>query len=299
MIPKLEMLIALAKERHFGRAAESLGITQPTLSSGIRQLEDHLGVKLVHRGARYGGLTPEGQRALEMARGIVGDMRRLRQEMRATRHGLSGQVRLAVIPTALTWAAWVVKRFTDQHPGVKVQVLSRASAEILAMIEDLEADAGLTYLDNEPLGRVAQMPLYRESYRLVCLPDHPLAGRESVAWADLAGERLCLLTPDMQNRRIINRNFMEAGLQADAMLESSSTLVLIAFVADGAGATILPTDLARFLAAGHALAAVPITGGVQAHAVGLIAPYQEPQTPVLAALFETARRLGRADPPPG
>ena len=104
MIPKLEMLIALAREKHFGRAAESLGITQPTLSTGIRQLEEQLGVKLVIRGSRFGGLTPEGQRALIRARQIVGDTRRLREEMRASREGLAGHLRLAVIPTALTCA---------------------------------------------------------------------------------------------------------------------------------------------------------------------------------------------------
>jgi DNA-binding transcriptional LysR family regulator len=105
MIKQLEMLLALAKEQHFGHAAERLGITQPSLSGGIRQLEDQLGVKLVQRGSRYGGLTPEGQRVLVWARQIVGDSRRLRDEMRAVREGLSGHLRLAVIPTALTWAA--------------------------------------------------------------------------------------------------------------------------------------------------------------------------------------------------
>ena len=64
MIQKLEMLLALAKTQQFGRAAELLGVTQPSLSSGIKQLEDQLGVKLVQRGSRFGGLTPEGQRAL-------------------------------------------------------------------------------------------------------------------------------------------------------------------------------------------------------------------------------------------
>ena len=75
MIDKLEMFIALAQERHFGRAAEACGVTQPTLSSAIRQLEDQLGVQLVFRGSRYQGLTPEGQRVLDWGRRIVGDMR--------------------------------------------------------------------------------------------------------------------------------------------------------------------------------------------------------------------------------
>ncbi|MCU0912495.1 MAG: LysR family transcriptional regulator, partial [Rhodobacteraceae bacterium] len=84
MIDKLEMLIALAQERHFGKAAESLGVAQPTLSTGIKQLEDQLGVQLVFRGSRFRGLTPEGQRALEWARQIVGDARQLKEEMRFT-----------------------------------------------------------------------------------------------------------------------------------------------------------------------------------------------------------------------
>ena len=85
MIDKLQMFIALAKERHFGRAAEACGVTQPSLSSAIRQLEEQLGVQLVHRGSRFQGLTPEGKRVLERSLKIVGDVRALRDEMRVAR----------------------------------------------------------------------------------------------------------------------------------------------------------------------------------------------------------------------
>ena len=295
MIHKLEMLIALAREQHFGHAAESLGITQPTLSSGIRQLEEELGTRLVIRGARYGGLTPEGQRALDMARQIVGDTRRLREEMRSSTHHLSGRVRLAVIPTALTWAAWLVTRFAADHPNVAFTIHSATSAEILSRLENLEIDAGLTYLDNEPLGRVARVPIYRETYVLVCRPDHPLAARAALGWGDLGGLRLCLLTPDMQNRRIINRNFMEAGLEPDAPVEASATLVLASLVAQGDFVTILPTGMGQFLAHGGDLVAVPVTGGHAPHAVGLVAQYHDPQTPVLRALFQTAQRIAERE----
>src|SRR5262249_13219162 len=101
MIDKLEFFIALARNQHFGRAAEECGVTQPTLSAAIRQLEDTLGVVLVQRGSRYNGLTPEGQRVLEWARRIVGDARTMREEIRAARFGLAGHVRIAAIPTAL------------------------------------------------------------------------------------------------------------------------------------------------------------------------------------------------------
>lgn len=295
MIGKLEMFIALAKERHFGRAAERLGITQPTLSTGIKQLEDQLGVKLVQRGSRFGGLTPEGQRALVWARQIVGDARRLREEMRFTREGLSGHLRMAVIPTALTWASRLAHEFNRRHPNVHFTILSRTSVEILQMLENLDVDAGISYLDNEPLGRVTTQLLYRESYSLLCARDHALAGRETVAWTDLADLKLCLLTPDMQNRRIINRKLLDAGIAPEVTTESNSTVVLSSHVARGDWATILPADMAAFLAAGHGLQPIPISDRDAGHAVGLVAAHQEPHTPVLHALLNEAQQIAGAN----
>ncbi len=291
MIDKLEMFIAVAKEGHFGRAATSLGITQPTLSTGIKHLEEQLGVQLIFRGSRFGGLTPEGQTALIWARKIVGDTRQLREEMRFKRHGLSGQLRIAVIPTALTWAAKLSSRFSDAHPNVRFTILSRTSVEILSMLDNLDVDAGISYLDNEPMGRVSTEPLYEERYMLVCAEGSPFAGRRAVGWDELVGQKLCLLTPDMQNRRIINKYFAAAGVMPEARIESNSTVVVMANVEAGDWLTILPEDMANFLAAGKRLKLVPLSGGESAHTVGLVAPYRDPHTPVLGALLREARRL--------
>ena len=101
VIDKLEFLLALAREKHFGRAAEACGVTQPTLSAGVKQIEDAFGVLLVNRGSRFQGFTPEGERVLDWARRIVGDTRAMRQEVHALKHGLAGRLRIAAIPTAL------------------------------------------------------------------------------------------------------------------------------------------------------------------------------------------------------
>ena len=167
MIDKLEFFIALAKQQHFGRAAEECGVTQPTLSAAIKQLEDQLGVMLVLRGSRFQGLTPEGAQVLEWARRIVGDARTMREEMRAARHGLSGRIRIAAIPTALAMVPRLTTPFRDKHPGVTFSILSRTSIEVLSLLGNFEIDAGITYLDNEPLGRVASVPLYSERYQLI------------------------------------------------------------------------------------------------------------------------------------
>lgn len=293
MIDKLEMFIALANERHFGRAAEACRVTQPSLSGAIRQLEDQLGVQLVFRGSRFQGLTPEGQRVLDWARKIVGDMRALKDEMRTVHAGLSGNLRLGVIPTALPMVADLTGPFIARHPNVRVTILSRTSAEILAGIESLELDAGITYLDNEPLGRVAQVPLYTEFYRLLCAPSSPLAARASVTWSDVAAEALCLLTSDMQNRRIINQHLTEAGTRPAPTVESNSTIALVAHVRTGNWASVVPRKLAEMFTGPGGLAAIPIVEPEAEHLVGLIAPRRDPQTPVLQALIEEAARLSR------
>ena len=160
MIDKLEFLLALAREQHFGRAAEACGVSQPTLSAGIKQLEEQLGVLLVQRGSRFRAFTPEGERTLDWARRIVGDSRALKSEIDALRHGLSGHLKIAAIPTTLAMVAEITTPYRERHPNVRFTILSRTSAEVLTLLENLEVDAGVTYLDNEPLGRVTAVPFY-------------------------------------------------------------------------------------------------------------------------------------------
>lgn len=291
MIEKLDMFIALAREQHFGRAAEVCGVTQPSLSAAIKQLEDQLGVMLVHRGSRFQGLTPEGQRVLEWARQIVGDARTMKEEMRAARRGLSGNLRLAVIPTALTLVSELTAEFARDHPNVRFTIWSRTSGEILSMLENLQIDAGLSYLDNEPLGRVTTVPIYAERYVLVLRRDHPLAAQPSLKWAALADLPLCLLTPDMQNRRIINEHLNAVGIHAHPQIEASSLIVLINHVLLNNWATILPRKGAEIFLRDDSLCAVALTAPSASHRVGLIAPHREPHTPVLAALLERAASL--------
>ncbi len=164
VIEKLEFFISVAKERSFSRAADVCGVTQPTLSAGIRQLEDTLGVLLVNRSSRYHGLTAEGERVLEWARRIVGDARAMKEEVRSLKEGLVGRLKIAVIPTALGMVPLLVAPYRDKHPGVTFTVISASSSEILAMLDNLDIDAGITYLDNEPLGRVRSVPLGYERY---------------------------------------------------------------------------------------------------------------------------------------
>jgi DNA-binding transcriptional LysR family regulator len=293
LIDKLEFLIALSRERHFGRAAEACGVTQPTLSAGVKQIEDQMGVLLVNRGSRFRGFTPEGEKVLDWARRIVGDTRAMRQEINALRHGLTGRLRIAAIPTTLAMVASLTTPFRQRHPNVQFTIMSHTSIEVLAQLENLEIDAGVTYLDNEPLGRVATVALYRERYRLLTSFDAPLGDRDSVTWADVAQVPLCLLTPNMQNRRIIDGLLRGAGGSPQPTLESNSMIVLFAHVRTGRWASVMPAKLAETLGLTETIRAIPIVEPEAVHTIGLVVPSREPMTPLAAALVDEAKRLAK------
>jgi DNA-binding transcriptional LysR family regulator len=292
MIDKLEMLLALAREQHFGRAAESCGVTQPTLSAGLKQLEEGFGVLLVQRQSRFIGFTPEGLRVLDWARRIVGDYRAMRDEIRALKRGLAGHLRIAAVPTALPIISTLTTPLHVAHPEVVFTILSRNSIEILNLLDNLEVDAGLTYVDNEPLGRARAIPLYHEHYRLLVASDRPLGDRASVSWAEVAGVPLCLLTPDMQNRRIIDRKLRDAGVEPAPTLQSNSMVVLFSHVRTGQWASVMPAVLAQTMGLPEPIRSIPIDDPAPPPAIGLIYPQREPLPPLTAALVTEARRIG-------
>ncbi len=293
MIDKLDFLLALSREQHFGHAAEACGVTQQTLSAGVKQLENRFGVQLVLRGSRFQGFTPEGERVLEWARRIVADARAMHEEVTGLRRGLTGHLRVAAIPTALPMVARLTTPYRERHPDVRFTVESAASVDIFSLIENLEADAGLTYLDNEPLGRVVAVPLYRERYRFVTATGGAFDGRASVTWAETGRVPLCLLTPNMQNRRIIDQQIREAGVEPAATLESNSMIVLMSHVRTLRWASIMPEILVDALGPLEGLRAIPITAPDLEHTIGLVAPRREPSTPMVTALVSIARSLAR------
>ena len=291
MLDKLEAFIALARAQHFGKAAEELGVTQPTLSAAIKQLEGELGVMLVKRGSRFQGLTDEGEQVLGWARRISGDARAMREQMRSARHGLTGRLRIAAIPTALAMVPRLTTPLRDKHPGVSFSILSRTSIEVLSLLGNFDIDAGITYLDNEPLGRVLSVPLYSERYQLITAAGTRYSDRTAVSWAEVSELPLCLLTPDMQNRRIIDHHLAEAGVSARASLESNSMIVLFSHIRTGKWASIMPLNLAETFGFSEPIRAIPIVEPDASLTVGLVVHPREPHTPLVRALLDEATSL--------
>jgi DNA-binding transcriptional LysR family regulator len=282
-IRQLEYLAALDRERHFGRAAAACHAAQPTLSAGIRSLERELGVPLVRRGREFEALTPEGELILGWAQRALADITSLQQEASRLRGGLEGTLRIGAIPTSLPRSPLLTTRFRERHPRMRVRLTSMSSRQIAHGLEHGEIEAGLTYLDNEPLAHVDAVPLWRERYLLVTPAGEDFGS--AVTWSDAAELRLCLLTPDMQHRRIVDGAFASAGVVPNPAVETNSVSTLIAHARAGLPGITADTWLdANPLPAD--LRAIPLVAPEIEHTIGLVTAASIERTPVITELLD-------------
>jgi DNA-binding transcriptional LysR family regulator len=291
MLEKLEFMIALSRERHFGRAAESCGVAQPTLSLGIQSLEETFNVPLVKRSSRFQGFTPEGERVLVWARRLVGDARAMRQDILGLGAAAETHIRIAAIPSAMPMVAQLTVPFQLSHPGVRFTVLGRSSSVLLELLHQREIDAGVTYLSNEPTGDVSSVPLYREAYLLLTTPDGPLGYADRVTWAQAGDVPLCLLERDLQNRRIIDSILRRIGTEPKPMMETDSMIALIAHVRLGQSASIVPNSAVKTADLSGGLRAIPLVEPEVTHTIGLVVSERFPVQPAVASLMDDARAL--------
>ena len=291
LIKQLQYLVALGRERHFGRAAVACNVSQPTLSAGIRHLEDEMGVPIVERAQRFRGFTPDGQTILVWAQRIVADYEALHQDLSLARQGLAGQLRIGVIPSALPVTSLITGPFARQHPGVNILLRSLTSKEIQRGLDTFELEAGVTYLDNEPLDNVRVRPLYNESYFLIQSRRFAQADTQTVTWEEAAALPLCLLSRDMQNRRIIDSVFRSIGQEPRAQIEANSPISLIAHTRSSAIATILPLSFLSLINGLPDLSMRRLVDPQPAPQIGLVYSARDPVLAVVKTLIASIRRL--------
>ncbi len=243
-VRQLTYLVALARERHFGRAADACSVSQPALSAAIRNMEDELGLAIVQRrGRSFEGFTPEGERLLGWARQILADWSNLRQEAAGARRGLSGRLRMGAIPTALPVVWLLTEACLAVHPRIDHAVFSLSTAEIVRQLDAFELELGLTYLEDDALRRFDTMPLYRERYVLLARAGALRGQPATLGWSEAAALPLCLLTDNMQNRRIVDDAFHRAGVAARPRVETDSVIALYSHVRHAGLFSIVPHSL--------------------------------------------------------
>lgn len=281
-------LIALAREKHFGRAAASCHVSPSTLSAAIRDLESELGVAVVERGQQFAGLTPEGQRVLDYAQRAAASTADLHQELASLRGGLSGRLRLGVIPTALTVVASLTSGFALRHPQVRTEVLSLSTGEILARLHAFELEAGIIYTESAAEPDLAMVPLSDEDHVVLAPADGQLAERDAISWQEAAWLNLCLLTPDMQNRRTIDGVFQRLGCRPNITLESNSIVSILAHVCSGTWCSIVPRAVLELIGMPRGVKALDLVEPRLAWQIALVAMAREPRSPMVQALFSEA-----------
>jgi DNA-binding transcriptional LysR family regulator len=267
---QLEYFVAVARERHFARAAEACYVSQPALSSSIAKLERELNVTLINRGHNYEGLTPEGERLVVWAKRILAEQDAFKAEVAAVQSGINGTLRLGTEPTASTTQALPVAAFCAAHPLAKVRVASRLSAsELSRQLREFELDAAIAHFAAEDQVGLQVVPLYQERYIVLASADQPLPPGYTMTWADAAQLPLALLTPDMRIRQVIDKAFADSGAVVTPQVESDSVASLYAQVGLGAWATIVPHTWLR---------ALPVVS--QSRAVRLLEPDTRAQVSV-------------------
>lgn len=291
LIRHLRFFVTLAQEQHFGRAAERCNVTQPTLSHAIRKLEEELNLGLIVRGHRFLSLTAEGEKVLHWGRQILADHDSMRDDLNGrARGGLTGCLRLGVIPAAMPAASLLTEAFVARNPRAEIEMRSMTSRAIQKGLDGFEIDGGVTYLDNEPLQHVRCVPMYREHYVFVSQDDGGFPGRDSVTWAEAVTRPLCLLSGDMQNRRILDRIAADAGVRLAPRITTNSFLGVMAHLRRGPWCAIVPHTFGMVFAGVPGLSLVPLTGPAQAQQIGLVLADRMPQSPMTRALQDCALR---------
>ncbi|WP_328877292.1 LysR family transcriptional regulator [Streptomyces sp. NBC_00299] len=289
---QLEYLVALARERHFVRAAAACYVSQPSLSAAIRRLEHELNVPIVRRGRRYEGLTPEGEVVLAWAHRMLAERDALRQELAALRDGITGTLRLGVVPTALPAATLLTTPFCDRHPHARVSIESLSSADITHGLTEFELDAAMTYLDDDTMGGLRTLPLYEERYMLLTPVDGPLGGAPMAAWSQAAALPLCLLNSRMRNRRIIDECFAADGAAATPAIESDTVAGLYAHLPGGRWSSVISHAWLHMFGVPDGMRVVPLEGPAHGPRVGLVTGPDDPPSVLAAALLAVAREAG-------
>ncbi|MEB8336037.1 LysR family transcriptional regulator [Streptomyces endophyticus] len=287
LLRQLEYLVALTGTGHFAKAAEQCFVSQPTLSEGIRKLETELGVPLVRRGRRFEGLTAEGEQVVLWARRMLADRDAMESGLAALREGLSGELRLGAVPTAVGAVALLTQPFCAANPHTTVNVQADLQGDdIVRRLRAFELHGAVSYHSRSL--DLPFVPLYRERYVVLTQEDQDRTAQE-ISWAEAAALPLCLLHPRMLGRRVLDDVFAELSLSVAPRVETDSIASLIAHVRTGQWSSIIPHTWLHVFGIPSGMEAVPLHGPRRSARIGLLLPPRDPLSVMEQALADLAR----------
>jgi len=245
----LRYLVAVADRAHFGRAAQDCNVSQPTLSTQVRKLEEYLGITLIERNAKSVSLTPAGHDVVKRARHILAEVDGLLTAARVSHGPLAGVLNLGIIPTlAPYFLPWFIPLTKLRYPKLQLVVNEDLTSRLLELLRAYQIDAALLALPTE-IEDAHQLALFDEPFWFACPPQHALARLRSVNESDLRDERLLLLA---EGHCLRGQALAACGRQLDSAngmddFSAVSLETLIQLVANGFGCTLLPAMATTWL----------------------------------------------------
>lgn len=285
----MEILVALARHGHFGRAAASCGISQPAFSTRLRNLEQDIGAPVVRRGNRFGGFTPEGEIALSWARRVLLDVQSLKQDVSEAKKGLTGNIMIGAVPTAVPLTSRACARLHIAYPDLTIEIRSASSDQIRQDVTNFSMRAAVTYLSGVSESSLKSEHLYDERYVLLATSRLIDNATQSLSWTKAATLPLCLLSTDMNNRRIIDGVFRKLGVRPNVVLETNAFTAALAQVVWGQAATIVPELWLKNLPVTGDILSFPLDGPDVSEPVGMVWAGQTPEAPGLQAVLSALR----------
>lgn len=284
-LKQFKYLIAVAEERHFGRAAEKCHVTQPSLSTGIKLLELEIGapIFLRGRGQRFRGLTPEGEKVARWARSVVANCDALREEIAAMSNNLRGRLRIGAMPSMSPVLPSLLRRVRERHPGIVVDVQFIGNEDMRRGLNEFSLDVAFTYLEESDMGRRNSIPVYSERLSLLVPDSDEFRDRTSITWQDASKLPLAMLRPTLRERAFVDMIFASAGCRPEPKIESESILHLMFQVQYTELCTIIPSHFTK-------------TPGLHAgtRALDLVDPKASQDVALFWAEGETTRPMAKA-----
>ena len=294
-IDGLEAFIQIAELGSFNKAAEKLHVTQTGLTRRIQRLESHVGLKLLDRTTRTVALTGIGREFLPEAKRIVDDVDRSFDRLKTISRFSTGDIAIASVPSLMYGRLpRILKTYAARHPHNRVEILDRTSTLVIDAVRRRNAAFGLhVQSTNQP--DLYNEVLVRDPFVAYCRSDHPLAGRSSIAWAELAGFDLITIGGSGSNRLLIEVQLARAGIDVRTKFVVEYFSSAIGLASEGLGVAILVASIVENLRPD--LAQIPLVDPVVDRPVSVIRRRGETLTPAAQALYNLiARELGPIGP---
>ncbi|TXT29346.1 MAG: LysR family transcriptional regulator hydrogen peroxide-inducible protein activator [Rhodocyclaceae bacterium] len=272
-LTEMRYIVALARERHFGKAADACHVSQPTLSVALKKVEGQLGSPLFERGASDVRITPLGERIVAQATRVLEEAVKLEEIAEATGEPLSGQLRVGIIYTIAPYLLpQLIPALSKQAPKMPLFLKEDFTANLIPALKAGELDVIVIALPFAEPGLVAQ-PVYDEPFRVVVPASHPWASRSDVNGNELDGQNLLLLGQGncFRDQVLESCPRLSAPDALEHSLEGSSLETIRYMVASGAGVAVMPSTAADPLITKEPMVRVlPFAGTQPKRTVGLV-----------------------------